>query len=146
MSWCSVHEESAKSTRPGSFTDGLHKLLDCKSVSGSDEEPTLSEYDSGEGAEKERFGPSSWEVVLFYDEILSILELTEWFSMAVVGHTTESTIGDWLEVSIAAEWSVVLMDFFVTMLCAPSLVVVSWLGHCILDCIRINHLFKYLDS
>ena len=140
MCWRSVHEKSGKSTRPGSFTDGLHKLLDSKSVCGSDEEPALSKYDSGDGAEEESFGPSRWEMVLLYDEILGILELTEWFSMAVVRHTTESTIGDWLEVSIAAEWSVVLMDFFVTMLCAPSLIVVCWLSDCILHCVRINHL------
>ena len=122
MCWRSVHEKSGKSTRPGSFTDGLHKLLDSKSVCGSDEEPALSKYDSGDGAEEESFGPSRWEMVLLYDEILGILELTEWFSMAIVGHTSESSIGDGLKVSVAAEGRIMLVDFFVAVTLAPNLI------------------------
>jgi hypothetical protein len=73
MCWRSVHEKSGKSTRPGSFTNRLHKLLDSKSVCWSDKEPALSEYDSRDGAEEESFSPSGWEMMLLYDKIFCIL-------------------------------------------------------------------------
>jgi hypothetical protein len=48
-------------------------------------------------------------------EILGVLQLAKGFSVAVVGHTSKSSVWNWFEVSISSERCIVLMDFFVSM-------------------------------
>ncbi len=42
--------------------------------------------------------------------------------MAIVGHASESAIGDGLKVSVAAEGRIMLVNFFVAVTLAPNLI------------------------
>lgn len=127
------------STRPSALTDCLHEFLDNKTLHWSDEEPALTKNDAYSGSIKECFGPTCWEVMMFRGKILNVLQLTEGFSVTVVGHTSKSSIRYGLEISISAEGRIMLVHLLVAVSLTPGFVCVCWLWHDVLHSVLIDH-------
>ncbi len=75
-------------TGPGALSYRLHEFLNNKALHWSDEEPTLTKNDAHSCSVEERFGPTSWEVMVFSGEVLCVFQLTEGFS--VTGNLEEA--------------------------------------------------------
>jgi hypothetical protein len=127
-------------TRPGTFTNCLHEFLNYKALHRSDEEPALTKNDANSGSIEERFGPTCWEMMMLSGEILNVFHLAERFSVAVVGHASESSVWYGLEVSVSTEGRIMLMNFFVAVSLTPDFVRICWLWHDVLHSVLIDHL------
>jgi len=99
----------------------------------------LAEDHTDRGTIRKVLSPSGREVGLLSHHILGVLQLAEGFGVAIVGHTTEVTVRHWLEITVAAERSVVLKDFLVAVTRTPNLIGVGGLGYSILNNVLINH-------
>jgi len=104
--WHCVLHQSEETAGPGTLTSGLHQLLNSESVSRTNPEPGGAEHGTGDSAEEEMLGPHGGEVVVLSDQVLSVFQLAESFSVAVVRHTSEGAVGHGLEVSISSVGSV----------------------------------------
>lgn len=113
--------------------------MNSKSVCWADEEPAGSEGHAEKSAFDKLLGPHGGEVVRLRDQVFRILHLAEGLSVAVVGHAAKSSVGHGLEVTVATEGRVVLVQLLVAVLLTPGLIVVCWLWRVILDVVLINH-------
>ena len=82
--------------------------------------------------------------MVFSNDILGILKLTEWLSMSVIRHTTKGSIWHRLEISVSSEWSVMLMYFLVSMSLTPNFITIGRLRNDVLYCVSVNHFNYYI--
>lgn len=83
---------------------------------------------------------------MFHGQVFHIFKLAERLSMSVVGHTAECSVGNWFEVSVTSEGSIVLVDFFIPMALSPSFVIIRKFRHNVLDSVAVYHFINYTNT
>ena len=73
-------------------------------------------------------------------QVLHILQQAVWLRVLVVWHTPESTIWNWLKVTVSSVWWVMLMSFFEMMSGSKGFVGVGWVAYDHLIMIMENHI------
>ena len=71
--------------------------------------------------------------------VFQVLQHAVRFTVSVIRETSESTIKNWLEISVSPEAWVVLMGLFISMSCSESLITISVVAHGLGNVIVVHH-------
>ena len=141
MNFINLPEVSA---RPWSFTRGLEKFSHWKSLRWLDHKIESTNHTSENCSFNEHLGPFDWMIMLFFFQILKVLEHRERLWNFEVQYTSEWTIVNWLEISISAFRWHVLMQLLIAVSCSENLIFISWINKGLMNRITVDHIIVLL--
>jgi hypothetical protein len=121
----------------------LEQFADRETLERSDNKPSVSEYTASSSTKQECFNPLGRVMRVLILQVFEVFQALEGLSSFVIQDTTERSIINWFEISVASEGRVVLVLLLEVVFRTPVLVLVGRIEDVLLYCVLKYHLLYY---